>query len=242
MKIDISTQAAAIGDAIGDFLALEARGWKGRAGTAAAGSEAIRCFIEEAVTGLAAEDKARIDRLRIAGKAIAAIVTLRSGDTAWTWKIAYDEDFARYSPGVQIMLEVTEALLTDATMARANSCADPDHPMIDHLWRERLALADRLIAVRPLRLAFPWVCRLETLRRRSADRRRSACATGCASTEHGVRLRGRRWMTGWNVRGRQSALPRTCRVHGSAHPDAKGWMAAAPEASRPARQRRAEGT
>ena len=32
---------------------------------------------------------------------------LRSGDNAWGWKIAYDEGFARASPGVQLLLDVT---------------------------------------------------------------------------------------------------------------------------------------
>ena len=35
--------------------------------------------------------------------------------------------------------------------------------MIDHLWRERLALCNRLIAVRP-QLSFSLVRRLEALR------------------------------------------------------------------------------
>jgi CelD/BcsL family acetyltransferase involved in cellulose biosynthesis len=165
IEIDAVTEVAAIRHALGAFLDLEARGWKGRAGTAAAHDAAVRRFVEDVVAGLAAEHKARIDRLRVAGRAVATIVTLRSLDTAWTWKIAYDEDFARFSPGVQLMLDVTESLLADPGVARADSCADPGHPMIDHLWRERLALSDHLIAVRPQRLGFPLVCRLERLRR-----------------------------------------------------------------------------
>ena len=47
---------------------------------------------------------------------------------------------SRASPGVQLLLDVTQTLLADAGIARANSCATPDHPMIDHVWRERLAL------------------------------------------------------------------------------------------------------
>jgi len=62
-------------------------------------------------------------------------------------KIAYDENYARFSPGVQILLDVTQALLDDASLARADSCATADHPMIDRVWRERLPLADRLLCV-----------------------------------------------------------------------------------------------
>ena len=66
-------------------------GWKGRAGTAAQRNDTVRCFVLEAVSALAAEGKASVSRLALDGRAIAAIVTLRSGDAAWCWKIAYDE-------------------------------------------------------------------------------------------------------------------------------------------------------
>ena len=165
LKIDATTSAAVIGEALSDFLRLEAHGWKGRAGTAADANEDIRRFIDTAVAELAGQGKVRIDRLRLDGEAIAAAVTLRSGAMAWTWKIAYDETFARSSPGVQLMLDVTEALLADSSIGRVDSCATADHPMIDHLWRERLALCDRLIAVRPAPFTFALACRLEGLRR-----------------------------------------------------------------------------
>jgi len=45
-----------------------------------------------------------------------------------------------------------------------DSCATPDHPMIDHLWRERLPIADWLVALEP-GTTFGLACRLETARR-----------------------------------------------------------------------------
>jgi CelD/BcsL family acetyltransferase involved in cellulose biosynthesis len=165
VKIEAAAEVSTIGEALGEFLPLEAQGWKGRAGTAAANHDGLRRFLMDAVTGLAGEGKARVDGLRLGDRTIATLVTLRSGDTAWAWKIAYDEDFARFSPGVQLMLEVTESLLSDTDIVRADSCADPDHPMIDHLWRERLTLADHLVAVRPQPVGFRMICGLEALRR-----------------------------------------------------------------------------
>ena len=58
---------------------------------------------------------------------------------------------------------VTEDLVEDTTLVRTDSCATANHPMIDHIWRERLALSDRLIAVRPP-TSFSAVRRLEMLR------------------------------------------------------------------------------
>ena len=146
---DTARDPAAIGAALADFLALEEAGWKGRAGTAAAHSPSIRAFLETAMSALAREGKAEIMRLMLAGRAIAALIVLRSGDTAWCWKIAYDEQHARASPGVQLMLEATKALLAEPSLTSVDSCAAPDHPMIDHIWRERLPLADRLLQPGP---------------------------------------------------------------------------------------------
>jgi hypothetical protein len=161
----------AVPRAIDDFLALEAGGWKGRAGTAARSDADIRAFLEAAVIGLAEEGKARIDRLFSDTRAIATMILLRSGAdkrgaTTWAWKVAYDERFARASPGVQLLTDVTQTLLDDESIARADSCAAADHPMIDHVWRERLPLADWLIGVRRGDTAtFACARTLETLRR-----------------------------------------------------------------------------
>ena len=113
------------------------------------------------------EGNARIDRLFIDTRAIATMILLRSGATVWAWKIAYDESFARTSPGVQLLADVTQTLLDDTSIARADSCAAADHPMIDHIWRERLPLADRLIGIRRGDVAaFTCARMLETLLRR----------------------------------------------------------------------------
>jgi CelD/BcsL family acetyltransferase involved in cellulose biosynthesis len=159
-----ATEGPAVAKQIRDFFALEAGGWKGKAGTAAAHHDHIHRFIETAVTGLAAEGKARINRIMLDGRAIAATIALLSRDEAWFWKIAYDERFARFSPGVMLTVALTEQLLENGEIVRTDSCATADHPMIDHIWRERLALQDRLIAVRS-EAPFERARRLEKLRR-----------------------------------------------------------------------------
>jgi hypothetical protein len=59
---------------------------------------------------------------------------------------------------------LTEQLADDESVARTDSCAAPDNKMLDPIWGERLALCDRLIAVRP-EAPFTSACRLERLRR-----------------------------------------------------------------------------
>jgi CelD/BcsL family acetyltransferase involved in cellulose biosynthesis len=166
LKVASTSTVDDIPRALSDYLALEAASWKGRAGSAARQNADICAFMQTAIESLAADGGARIDRLMQNGHPLAATITLRSGDCAWFWKIAYDEDFAKFSPGVQVSLDLTELLLAEPDIARVDSCATADHPMIDHLWRERLALADLLIA--PSAAAqgqFAIALHLETLRR-----------------------------------------------------------------------------
>jgi len=99
------------------------------------------------------------------------IVTLRAGDTpvaagivlrhqarAFFFKLGVDERFAKYSPGVQLTLDLTRHLCADPTIASADSTASPDHPMINPIWRERFAIGDLLI---PLRRHDPMVPLIE---------------------------------------------------------------------------------
>lgn len=158
-----------IAAAVEDFLVLEASGWKGVAQTAAANDPAVRRFVEMAVTALAAQGQARVDRMILGDHAIAAAITLTAGDAAWFWKIAYSEGVARFSPGVQLAYQLTPILATQPGIARVDSCATADHPMIDHMWQERLELSDRLIAVKPTALPFGLICQAETLRRAGLD-------------------------------------------------------------------------
>jgi CelD/BcsL family acetyltransferase involved in cellulose biosynthesis len=145
----IASRPAELPSALADFLALEAAGWKGRARTAAAQDAALNAFIAEATRNLGDDGQIEIARLTLSGRPLAAAILLRGGSTAWFWKIAYDESAARASPGVQIALDLTNALLADPSVIAVDSCAVENHPMIDRLWRERLALADHVIALGP---------------------------------------------------------------------------------------------
>jgi len=144
-----TAEPAGVAAALDDFLALEARGWKGKAGTAAAHNDDVQSFIETALFSLATDGKVAINRLLLDGRPIAATITLRSGDTAWYWKTAYEERLSRYAPGMLLTAGLTEELAEDSAIVRTDSAAAPDNSVLDDIWRERLALCNRLIAVRP---------------------------------------------------------------------------------------------
>ena len=127
------------------FLDLESAGWKGARGTAMKASSATAAAFREACRDLAQAGTLRFWKLALDGKPIAMMFAIADGDSLWLGKIAYDEAWARFSPGVLLILRATEQIFAEG-FRMADSCAIPDHPMINHLWRDRLEVADVIVA------------------------------------------------------------------------------------------------
>jgi CelD/BcsL family acetyltransferase involved in cellulose biosynthesis len=145
----VLTEPGEVGGAVEAFLSLEKAGWKGRTGTASLQRPDRAAFVRAATRDMAACGQARVHRLSLDGEPIAVGIAFVARDRACFWKIAYDERFARYSPGVQLTMAVTDDLLAQPDVTAIDSLADADHPMIDHLWRERLAMVDWLVDLTP---------------------------------------------------------------------------------------------
>ena len=87
-------------------------------------------------------------------------MVLRHGKRAYFFKIAYDEALAKSSPGVQLTLDLTRHLCSDPAIAEVDSTANAYHPMIDKIWRQRMAIATSLI---PLRANDPFIGAIQFL-------------------------------------------------------------------------------
>lgn len=108
--------------ALETFLALEAASWKGGKGTALSSTPADAAFSRRMLAGLAAAGAASIIELRLDDKVLASQVLLYCGPHAFTWKIAFDNAFAKYSPGAILVDRLAEKLLAgDTTLI--DSCA-----------------------------------------------------------------------------------------------------------------------
>jgi len=122
-----------------EFLKLEASGWKGRSGSALGEDAATRAFFCEALAKAASHDRLEMLRLSLDGKPIAMLVNFMTPPGSFSFKIAFDEDYARFSPGVLIQLE-NLAVLDRSDIAWMDSCAVSDHSMINSLWAERRSI------------------------------------------------------------------------------------------------------
>jgi CelD/BcsL family acetyltransferase involved in cellulose biosynthesis len=148
------------------FFELEAKGWKGRRGTAFLQAPQRSAFAREMASKLAGENKFFIGSLELDGQPLAMSLMLRTGNRAFWWKITYDESFAIYSPGVLLAVEMTQYLLADPTIALTDSCASDENPMIEHIWSDRMTLADVLVGIDPRQKSkFAALARRESLYR-----------------------------------------------------------------------------
>lgn len=145
---DVARRPDEIRPALETFLQLEASGWKGKRGTALLQDAGDATFIRRAVPALAETAQCEIITLRAGTSAVAAGIVLRHQDRAFFFKLGIDEHFAKYSPGVQLTLELTRHLCADPAIASADSTASADHPMINPIWRGRFAIGDVLIPLR----------------------------------------------------------------------------------------------
>jgi CelD/BcsL family acetyltransferase involved in cellulose biosynthesis len=131
------------------FLRLEASGWKGRGGSALASDAASTGYFRRIVDEGARRRRVQLLSLELAGRPIAMKCNFLAGDGAFIFKVAYDEDYAKFSPGLLLELfnsqHVVEAC---AELAWVDSCANPDSPLFNRLWTDRRRLGHYRLAGR----------------------------------------------------------------------------------------------
>lgn len=127
-----------------EFLRLEALGWKGRQQTALASHAADGAFFKEV-----AQEAFRRGRLMLLGlflddKPLALKCNFLAADGGFAFKIAFDEAFARYSPGVHLEMANMAQARALPNFHWMDSCAVADHFMINRLWTERRVIQNVL--------------------------------------------------------------------------------------------------
>ncbi|MGN6356322.1 MAG: GNAT family N-acetyltransferase [Novosphingobium sp.] len=152
------------------FLTLEAAGWKGKAGSALGLAGETTGLFRSALAGAA--EQGRLERLTMTldGRPIAMLASFLCAPGAFSFKTAFDETYSKFSPGVLLQCE-NLMILDRPEIAWTDSCAAADHPMIDHIWRERRTVGRVSVAIGGLlrRKAFGMLARAE-LRRKGAKK------------------------------------------------------------------------
>jgi CelD/BcsL family acetyltransferase involved in cellulose biosynthesis len=149
------------------FLTLEGSGWKANW---TRGGRALQChpkwaeMARRVVVGLARDELVTIRSLTLNGRTIAMDVLLRSGNEAYTWKMAYDEMFRAHGPGLLLLEECTRGLLNDPLLTTADSCSYREIGIMTEFWAERRELADVVVAFRGRSFVLACVVAIRRLR------------------------------------------------------------------------------
>jgi hypothetical protein len=164
---DVSTDAGAVER----FLALEASGWKGRAGTALGSKPGHASFFREVCTSFRAVDRLQMFEMIAGEHTVAMKCNLAAGGGVFCFKIAHDEELNRFSPGVQLEIAHVERFHEDRAEGWADSCAAPDNEMINRLWPDRRRIVTYAVSAPGTQALFGHGARTyQTLR----SRKRSA--------------------------------------------------------------------
>ena len=110
-----------------EFLTIEGSGWKGRAQTHIDSAEKLRAFYQTLAQRLSSAGWLGIDLMRVGKIAVAGQLCIHCGVTQFVQKIAYDETFAKHSPG---------HVLWEHFVQRC--CEDPQTDMIDTIGTDRI--------------------------------------------------------------------------------------------------------
>jgi CelD/BcsL family acetyltransferase involved in cellulose biosynthesis len=174
VRFDVARTREQVAASLEIFLRLEASGWKGKRGTALIQDDGDAGFIRRAAPALAETGQCEIVSLHAGDTAVAAAIVLRHQERAFYFKLGIDERFAKFSPGVQLTLDLTRHLCADPAIAAADSTASADHPMINPIWRGRFSIGDVLSPLRKHDPAVPLIHAALTLHRMGRELARRA--------------------------------------------------------------------
>ncbi|MGY2127003.1 GNAT family N-acetyltransferase [Blastococcus sp. SYSU DS0617] len=131
-------------DAIEEFLALEAAGWKGRSGTALACQPAHAAWFREACDGLRDAGRLEVLTVEAGDRTTAMAVDFAAGDGSLHFKSAYDETLGEHRPGEQILLHAVDTA-ADGRYAWRDSATVPDNTLFNQLWPGRRRFSTVLV-------------------------------------------------------------------------------------------------
>lgn len=147
------------------FAELEVASWKGDRGTAFASLSGGQLFLGEVFKHAKTTNLLGGASLVFEGRPIASALFLKSQNSAYYFKVAYDHEYAKYSPGVLLTVHLTEAWRHSPDIVRVDSLATSDNSLINRFWKDRLYVGALLIATqRAGPLSFILACWFERLR------------------------------------------------------------------------------
>jgi CelD/BcsL family acetyltransferase involved in cellulose biosynthesis len=113
VELDVSDGRERLDAQLEEGFAVEARSWKGAAGTAIASRADTSTFYRELAGWASAHGWLRLAFLRCGGRAIAFDLALTHGGVHYLLKTGFDEAFARFGPGTLLRAAMLERAFSE---------------------------------------------------------------------------------------------------------------------------------
>lgn len=129
------------------FLALEASGWKGAAGgNAFLKDPRDTAFLRQITPQGVAGGRVEMLALTLDGEPIAMKYNLLSRGGGFAFRIAFDERFAKHSPGTLLEIEMVRRICASSPPRSLDSCAVPRNPLYHHIWTDARMIRRTLLS------------------------------------------------------------------------------------------------
>lgn len=172
--IEVVDRSADAG-AVEEFMMLEAAGWKGRDGVSFLARPGHADFLRDVCNGFRVDGRFRLWGLQSGDRTLAMKLDLAAGDSLFCYLIAFDEDYARVSPGLQLEVENFRLFHAEPGFRIMDSCASSDNSFANRLYPDRRALIDVNIGSGAVGRTLIW---LVPVVRRAATAGKSLRQTG----------------------------------------------------------------
>jgi CelD/BcsL family acetyltransferase involved in cellulose biosynthesis len=123
--------------AVAELMELEGRSTLATRGSVLQADPGHVYFFREMCNGFAADGRLQVLALTAGGRTLALKCNLLAGEGIFYFKIAYDHDYANFSPGIQLEVEMVNLFHAHSTAGWMDSCADANNAMINRLWPDR---------------------------------------------------------------------------------------------------------
>jgi len=131
---------------IDDFLRLEASGWKGRSGTALAVDRKTEAFFRQIVGAALERNRLLGLRMTVGGAPAAARLSFRTGNGAMAFRVAYNEELSKYSPGLLLEIENIRRLHEAPRLSWMDCGAVPYSDLFNRVWIHRRTIETLLLS------------------------------------------------------------------------------------------------
>lgn len=129
-----------------DFLNLESSGWKGREDSAMRCRENEALFFSKITRNAFIEKRLMFFRMTLDEKPIAMRCGFLGYEGAFSFKIAFDEAFAKHSPGVLLELEHINYIQNQSDVQWVDSCSMPGSDTLGRVWKENRTISSIVVS------------------------------------------------------------------------------------------------